>query len=178
MSEQKSIMVLFLLIIIVVLVLKNKNKWFSNSNEVKSDENKSNNVNEELLIILDDVVYSNIETTNVFYLKDNKVLLEYNNTFCISEIVLTKLELNVFLNNNDVVYDFFKINKEEEYTIKNGEDSILLYFNNLDVLFLINSNGFFILQNTTEYKNIKFTFNNKVIKKELLSEFIKNKDVV
>lgn len=173
MGQYKIIIILFLITIIALIIIKNKKKWFGENLE----EDKLV-VNEEITIDLNNVLYETIENTNVFYINENEILLETNGVFFLSDKVLTNLNVNDFLNNNDVIYEFFNIKKEEKYILKQNDETLIVYFTNLDVLFFIKNDGFYILQDSKELKNIKFNLNNKIIKKEYLINYINKKDVI
>ena len=171
MSEIKSVIIVIILAIIF-FILK-KNNFFRGDG---SSKKVNNNIVENLEVILDNTIYNKVEDMYVFYV-GNDILIESKNVFYYSNKIMTELPLQDFLDNNNVIYKFFNIDEKEEFLLKQNENLILILFANIDVLFLIDNNGVFVLNNSVEINNINFKLNNKKIKQENLIEFL-NKEAL
>ncbi len=171
MSEIKSVVIVIILAIIF-FILK-KNNFFRGDG---SSKKVNNNIVENLEVILDNTVYNKVEDMYVFYV-GNDILIENKNVFYYSNKIMTELPLQDFLDNNNVIYKFFNIDEKEEFLLKQNENVILILFINIDILFLIDNNGVFVLNNSVEINNINFKLNNKKIKQENLIEFL-NKEAL
>lgn len=172
MNETKVI-VISIILIIIFIILKKRNSF---SKENVSSTNQENIVLDELNVILDNIIYHKIEDMYLFYI-DNEILIENNKIFYLSNKIKTELQLEDFLNNNNIIYKFFNIDESEDFVFKQNENVILILFKNLDLLFLIDSLGVYVLENSKEIKNINFKFNNKKIKKNDLIDFLNKEEL-